>query len=67
MYHRCEGELEMIKQHVKYLHSFGTERLKQYRKNLGKLCLKIELDWIDDKQTLEEFLKENNLWYTLYL
>lgn len=57
----------MIKQHTKYLHSFGTERLKQYRNNLGKLCLKIGLDWIDDKQTLEEFLKENNLWYTLYL
>lgn len=57
----------MIKQHIKYLHSFGTERLKQYRKDLGKLCLKVGLDWISDKQTLEEFLKENNLWYTLYL
>lgn len=53
---------------INYLHSFGTERFKQYCIDLGKLCLKIGLDWPYEKnQTLEEFLTENNLWYTIYL
>lgn len=58
----------MLQIHIKYLHSFGTERYKKYCIDLGKLCLKIGLDWPYEKnQTLEEFLEENNLWYTIYL
>lgn len=54
--------------HCDYLHKFGTERFKEYCIKVGKLCLRIGLDYPYEKnQTLEEFLEENNLWYTMYL
>ena len=60
--------MSLYKIHCDYFHSFGSIRFKRYCIDLGKLCLKIGLDWPYEKnQTLEEFLTESNLWYTIYL
>lgn len=60
--------MQVSKLKINKLRSFGTDRYRKYCIELGKLCLKIGLDFPYEKnQTLEEFLEENNLWYTIYL
>ena len=58
----------MINKHLKYLKSFGTERLREYYKMLGKLSIDLGLDLpYEEGLTLPEYLEKHNLWYTLYL
>lgn len=58
----------MINKHLKYLKSFGTERLREYYRMLGKLSIDLGLDLpYEEGLTLSEYLEKHNLWYTLYL
>lgn len=53
---------------LKYLESFGSERLKDYYRLLGKLSVNLGLNLpYEEKLTLPEYLEKYNLWYTLYL
>ena len=60
--------MSLFKIHCNYLHKFGIERLKRYYTFLGNFCLNKRIEFPNLKETkLEDFLEENNLWYTLYL
>lgn len=55
-----------MNKHLRYLKSFGSERLKEYRHLLKEISIKLGLPY-NDEINLSEYLEKYNLWYTLYL
>jgi len=54
--------------HIKYLKSFGSERLRDYYVRLGIFCAETGLDLpYEEELNLEDYLEKHNIWYTLYL
>jgi hypothetical protein len=57
-----------MNKHLEYLKSFGSERLKEYYRLLGRISVDLDINLpYEEGLSLPEYLEKYNLWYTLYL